>query len=149
MQNANKTVMEKTVEVHMKTTVWKRITIEVPEDEDPKEFLDDLMEHDPTCSDHPKEDVSYMDETEEALEGQYYLPDEDYDDEFIHYGSAKFPTMEVQNLMVLIEYDNPMRALYDLQAKIDSDALADEVVKMKKGLRYKLTVNQVLDIVQS
>jgi len=141
--------MEKTVEVHMKTTVWKRITIEVPEDEDPKEFLDDLMEHDPTCSDHPKEDVSYMDETEEALEGQYYLPDEDYDDEFIHYGSAKFPTMEVQNLMVLIEYDNPMRALYDLQAKIDSDALADEVVKMKKGLRYKLTVNQVLDIVQS
>ena len=143
--------MEKTVEVHLKTLVWKRITIEVPEDEDPQEFIDDIMDHDPACIDTVKEEQEYLTETEEALEGQYYLPDEDYDDEFIHYGSAKFPTLEVQNLMVLVEDDNPIRALYDLQqqSRKDGEIIADEVVQMKKGLRYKLTVNQVIDIVRS
>jgi len=145
--------MEKTVEVHLKTTIWKRITIEVPEDEDPQEFIDDIMDHDPACIDTVKEEQEYLTETEEALEGEYYLPDDDYEDEHSLYGTSKFPTLEVQNLMVLIQEDNPnpMRALYDLQqqARKDGEIMADEMVQMKKGLRFKLTVTQLLDIVRS
>ncbi len=144
--------MNKTVEVHLKTAIWKRLSIMVPVDEDPKEFIDDLMEHDPTGADHPKEDVVYMEQAEEALEGQYYLPDEDYEDEFTLYGTARFPTLEANNLMMLLDsqVDNPMRALYELQqqARENGEVLADEVLEMNRHLKHTLTVSQVLDIIQ-
>ncbi len=144
--------MEKTIQVHLKTTVWKRITIAVPEDEDPKEFIEDLMDHDPTCLDHPKEEEEYHSETEEALEGEYYLPDEDYEDEYDLFGTSKFPTLEANNLMVLLdnEEDNPMRALFELQqqAREDGDVMADKVVQMNRHLKETLSVTQLLEIVR-
>lgn len=144
--------MEKTIEVHLKTTLWKRITIAVPEDEDPKEFIDELMAHDPTCSDHPKEEEGYLLETEEALEGEYYLPDDDEEDEYTLYGASRFPTLEANNLVVLLDdkEDNPMRALDELQQQAgkNSEVLADEIVKMNQYLKNTLTVSQLLEIIR-
>lgn len=142
----------KTVQVHLKTIVWMSLTIEVPEDENPKEFIDELIAHDPACRNSAIEDVQYLMETEEALEAEYYLPDEDYDDEYNLYGTAKFPTQEANNLMVLLdkEEDNPMRALYGLQQQEtkDGNIPADDIVKMNQTLKGKLTVNEVLEIIR-
>ncbi len=143
--------MEKTVEVHLKTIVWKAVTIEVPEDEDPKEFIDDIMEHDPACSDYAAEEEASLRETEEVVEGEYYIPTED--DDLIYHGSRKLPANVLHNLRVLIDHsvDNPMRAVHELhqQAQKDGYVLADEIVTMKKGIRYKLTVNNLLEILQT
>ena len=144
--------MNKTIEVHLKTAIWKRLVVEVPEDEDPVAFTDEMIAYDPICADYPKEDVAYMSETEEILEGQYFLPDEDYEDEYNLYAHCKFPTLEANNLMVLMdkEMDNPMRALYELQkqARKNSEILADEIVKMNQYLKNTLTVSQLLEIIK-
>ncbi len=142
----------KTVQVHLKTVIWKSLIIEVPEDEDPIAFTDELIAYDAICADCPKEEVVYMFETEEILEGQYFLPDEDYEDEYDLYAHCKFPTLEANNLMVLMdkEMDNPMRALYELQqqARKNSEVLADEIVKMNQYLKNTLTVSQLLEIIK-
>ncbi len=143
--------MERMIEVHLKKTVWQRLSIELPEDEDPKEFIDDLIKYDPSCVDCVKEEADYMEETAEAIEAEYYMPDEDFDDEHVLYANISLPIKEVHNLMVLIDsgVTNQYQALNDLkqQSQKDGNVHADDIVQMKDALKGKLSVNDVLTII--
>ncbi len=136
----------KRIKARVQTVHWTDLHYNVPEGKTPEEFIEELSEQEMDIIDEEEYSIRDGKKAGLTLMIKYYLDDND---------NKPFKTVFLHNAgivcldMLIHDSETAFHALKRLkeQAEFDGTIPADEVVRMNHNLSYKLTVNELLDLV--
>ena len=143
---SNNLEIMKKIKVRVQTVHWTNLLYDVPDGKTPEEFIEELSEMGIHVVDEEEYGFGYGQKEGLMLVLKFYLNEDDtepYKTDFLH--SAGLVCLD----MLIHDSERAYYALLRLkeQAEYDGTIMADEIVRMNHNLSYKLTVNELLDLV--